>query len=79
MRVCVLNMVGRPSKLIHTYHFGGPIGKFCPTMEVAFIFPECVSDGGAKDHLVVGGKMAGITDSISPNNPSIRAEKIIRP
>ena len=28
---------------------------------------------------MVGGKMAGITDSISPNNPSIRAEKIFRP
>ena len=34
---------------------------------------------GATDLLVVGVKVAGITDSILPNNPSIRAKKIIRP
>ena len=48
-------------------------------MEIRLIFPECVRDKSAKDQLVVGGKMAGIIDSILSNNPSIRAEKIIRP
>ena len=55
------------------------MGKFRPITKVALIFPECVRDKSAKDQLVVGGKMAGIVDSISPDNPSIRAEKIIRP
>ena len=44
-------------------------------MEISLIFPECVSDEGAKDQLVVGGKMVGITDCILPDNPSIQAEK----
>ena len=59
--------------------FWGPVGKFGPTMEISLIFLECVRDKGTTDQLVIGGKMAGITDSISPDNPSIRAEKIIRP
>ena len=37
---------------------------------------HCVRDESAKDQLVVGGKMTGITESILPNNPSTRAEKI---
>ena len=41
-------------------------------MEIALIFPKCVSDEGAKDQLVVGGKIAGITNCILPDNPSIR-------
>ena len=48
-------------------------------MEIVLIFLESVRGEGAKDQLVIGDKMAGITDSISPDNPSIRAEKIIRP
>ena len=60
-------------------HFGGPVGKFSSTMKIALVFLECVRDEGTTDQLVIGGKMAGITDSILPDNPSIRAEKIIRP
>ena len=55
------------------------MGKFCPTMEISLIFLECVRDEGTTDQLVIGGKMMAITDSILPNNPSIQAEKIIRP
>ena len=55
------------------------MGKFFPTMKIRLIFPECVRDKSAKDQMMVGGKMAGITDSISLNNPSIRAEEKIRP
>ena len=58
---------------------GGLVGKFRPTIEIALIFLECVSDEDAKDQLVVSGKMSGITDSILPNNPSIQTEKIIWP
>ena len=54
------------------------MGKFCPTMEIVLIFLECVRGEGAKDQLVVGDKMTGITDSILPDNPSIRAKKIVR-
>ena len=58
--------------------WGSGRGGFRPTMEIALIFPECVSDEGAIDQIMVGAKMAGITDSISPDNPSIRSEEIIR-
>ena len=53
--------------------------EICPTMKVVLNFPECVRDENAKDQMMVGGKMAGITDSILPNNLLIRAKKIIRP
>ena len=46
-------------------------------MEISLIFLECVSVEGAKDQLMVGGKKAGIKDSIAPNNLSIQAEKIV--
>ena len=55
------------------------MGKFRPTMEIRLIFPKCVRDKSAKDQLVVGGKMAGIADSILPNNLLIQVEKLIRP
>ena len=48
-------------------------------MEIRLILPECVRDESVKDQMMVGGKMVGITDSIPPNNVSIRAERIIRP
>ena len=48
-------------------------------MKISLIFLDCVSDKDTTDQLVIGSKMAGITDSISLDNPSIRAEKIIRP
>ena len=60
-------------------HFWGPVGKLGPTIEISLIFLECVRDKGTTDQLVIGSKMAGITDSISLDNPSIRAEEIIRP
>ena len=40
-------------------------------MEIRLIFLECVRDEGAIDQMVVGGKMAEITDSVLPNNLSI--------
>ena len=50
----------------------GEGGKFGPTMKISLIFLECVRDKGTTDQLVIGGKIAGITDSISPDNPSIQ-------
>ena len=60
-------------------HFGGPVGEFSPTMEIVPIFLECVRDEGATDQFVIGDKVTRITNCISPDNSSIRAEKIIRP
>ena len=48
-------------------------------MKISLIFLDCVRDKGTTDQLVIGSKMAGITDSISPDNPSIRAEEIVWP
>ena len=56
--------------------FWGSSGEFCPTMEIVLIFLEFVKGEGAKNQLVVGDKMVGITDSISPNNLLIQTEKI---
>ena len=55
------------------------MGKFCSTMEIVLIFLECVRGEGAKDQPVIIDKMTGITDSMLPDNPSIQAEKIVRP
>ena len=59
-------------------HFGGPVGKFSPTMKIVLVFLECVRDEGATDQFVIGDKVARITNCISPDNSSIRAEKIVR-
>lgn len=48
-------------------------------MKISIIFLECVRDKGTIDQLVIGSKMAGITDCILPDNPSIRAEEIVWP
>jgi len=55
------------------------VGKFCSTMKIVLIFLECVRGEGTKDQLMISDKMARMPDSKSPDNPSIRAEKIIRP
>ena len=54
------------------------MGKFCSTMEIVLIFLESVRGEGAKDQLMVDDKMAGITDSILLDNPSIQAEIIVQ-
>ena len=59
--------------------FWGSGGEFGPTMEISLIFLECVRDKGTTDQLVIDSKMAGITDSILPDNRLIRAEEIVRP
>ena len=51
------------------------MGTFRSIMDIVLIFLEYVRVEGAKDQLVIGDKMARITDSISPDNPSIRAEE----
>ena len=48
-------------------------------MEIVLTLLECVRDEGATNQLVIGDKMTGNVDSILPDNPSIQAEKIIRP
>ena len=60
-------------------HFGGPVGKFSSTMKIALVFLECVRDEGATDQMVIGDKVAGIPNCISPDNLAIRAEKVVRP
>ena len=55
------------------------MGKFSSTMKIALVFLECVRDEGATDQMVVGDKVARITNCISPDNSSIRAEKVARP
>ena len=55
------------------------MGKFSPTMEIVLVFLECVRDEGATDQFVIGDKVTWITNCISPDNSSIRVEKIIRP
>ena len=54
------------------------MGKSSSTIKIALVFLECVRDEGATDQRVICDKMARITNSISPDNLSIRAEKIIR-
>ena len=46
-------------------------------MEVAIFFLECVRNEGATDQTVVDDKKSRNTDSILPDNLSIRAEKIV--
>ena len=58
-------------------HFGRPVGKFSSTMKIALVFLEYVRDEGATDQFVIGDKVARITNCISPDNLSIRAEKLI--
>ena len=55
------------------------MGKSSSTVEVALVFLECVRDEGATNQMVVGDKVARISNCISPDNSTIRAEKIIRP
>ena len=54
------------------------MGKSSSTIEIALGFLEGVRDEGATDQLVVGDKVVWITNSISPDNSSIQAEKIVR-
>ena len=44
------------------------MGKPSSTVGVACVFLECVRDEGATDQFVVSGKVAEITNSISPDN-----------
>ena len=60
-------------------NFRGPVRKSSSTIEVALVFFECVRDEGATNQRMVGDKVARITNCISPDNLSIRAEKVIRP
>ena len=60
-------------------YFGGPVGKSSSTIKIALVFLECVRDEGATNQTMVGDKVARISNCISPDNSSIRAEKIIRP
>ena len=55
------------------------MGKFSSTMKIALVFLECVRDEGATDQFVISDKVTRITNCISPDNSSIRAEKIIGP
>ena len=47
------------------------------TIKIALVFLECVRDEGATDQTVVGDKVARITNCISPDNSSIRAENVV--
>ena len=58
-------------------HFWGLVGKFSSTIEIALVFLECVRDEGATDQMVVGDKVARISNCISPDNSTIQAEKIV--
>ena len=60
-------------------HFGGPVGKFNPTMKIVLVFLECVRDEGATDQQVIGDKVMEIPNCISPDNSTIQAEKVVRP
>ena len=55
------------------------MGKSSSTIKIALVFLECVRDEGAIDQMVVGDKVARISNCISPDNSTIRAEKIIGP
>ena len=55
------------------------MGKSSFTIEIALVFLECVRDEGATDQMVIGDKVARISNCISPDNSTIRAEKIIGP
>ena len=55
------------------------MGRFRPTKEIILILLKFVRGEGTKDQLMIGDKMKGITDSILPDKPSIRANKIVQP
>ena len=55
------------------------MGKSSSTIKIALVFLECVRDEGATDQMVISDKVAGISNCISPDNLTIRAEKIIGP
>ena len=54
------------------------MGKSSSTIEIALVFLECVRDEGATDQFVVGIKIVGFTNNISPDNLSTRVEKIVQ-
>ena len=55
------------------------MGESSSTIEIALVFLECVRDEGITDQMVIGDKVARISNCISPDNLTIRAEKIIWP
>ena len=58
----------------------GMVGKISPTIEVDLILLEFVTrDKAATDQLVVGDKIARISNHISAYNLTIRAKEMIRP
>ena len=59
--------------------FWGPVGKSGSASKIALVFLECVRDEGATDQMVVGDKVARISNCISPDNSTIRAEKKVGP
>ena len=53
------------------------MGKSSSTIEIALIFLECVRDEGAIDQMMISDKVARISNCISPDNSTIRAEKVV--